>query len=453
MRLLETTGFRRAFPIVVTFTLLAGDAWRYSIGWWGFGAIAVVIVAFSIMLLVHYRATWRASRLPYPLIAFVGLATLSLAWSFYPGATALGLLTTVMTIVIGIAFAIAFSWDEILRALGTSLRLIMGLSLLFELVVSIVVRAPVLPVVAAPGVSYSTYTKIPELLYWSRDQLFTVYDGGKIQGIVGNSSLLAFAAFLAIIVFGIQFANKTTNRPLTAFWLLTAVANLLFTRSATITLGLVAAAIVLAALLLVRRARTPGARTATYWSMAGVLVAAGGLAVVFRNPLLALLGKSEDLTGRVGIWQTVIGLAQQRPIQGWGWVSYWVPWVSPFDHLVFRNGVRQLHAHNAWIDIWFQLGIIGLIVFGALVLSTTFRSWTFATDRPQTAPGLPGRYTAVTFLPLLVVVALVVQSLAESRLLVEYGMFLLTLIAVKSKRSPEYDLLLAAKPAPGGVRG
>ena len=59
--------------------------------------------------------------------------------------------------------------------------------------------------------------------------------------------------------------------------------------------------------------------------------------------------------------------AQERPVQGWGWVSYWVPWVAPFDTLAFNNGVRQLHAHNAWLDVWMQLGILGLLAFAVVI--------------------------------------------------------------------------------------
>jgi O-antigen ligase len=158
-----------------------------------------------------------------------------------------------------------------------------------------------------------------------------------------------------------------------------------------------------------------------------------GTALVFSQQVLRLLGKSSDLTNRAEIWHSVIQLAQQRPVFGWGWVSYWVPWVAPFDHLAENNGVRQLHAHDAWLDVWLQLGIIGLVVMGALVLSSLARSWSYAVDRPQLHAGKPGAFTSSTLLPLLVLVALLVQSIAESRLLVESGMFLLALIAIKTK--------------------
>ncbi|HEY9497474.1 MAG TPA: O-antigen ligase family protein [Terrimesophilobacter sp.] len=424
--MLESPRFRVGFSTLLMFTLLAGDAWRYSISWYGFAVLAAALLTVSVILLVRQRDRWRLDGLPLPLLAFLVLATASIAWSHYPGASALGTFTTWATVTCAVAAAITFSWAELLRALGLALRAILGLSLLFEFVVSAFIGHPVLPF----WVSYPE-GELPKLLYWSRDLLF---DGGKIQGIVGNSSLLAFAALLGVIVFGVQLATRGVGRWWGWFWMLVAVVCIATTRSATIYLGLVAVAFVLAAVLLVRRARTPRSRAGVYWGVIGVIAVGVSAMLVFGQQLLALVGKSPDLTGRIGIWDTVIGMAQQRPVFGWGWVSYWVPWVDPFDHLVFHAGVLQLHAHNAWLDVWMQLGILGLVVFGSLVLAALVKSWQHAVDRPQTAPDVPGAHTALTLLPLLILVALLIQSLAESRLLIEYGLLLLTIIAVKTKR-------------------
>jgi len=431
MRLIENRRARAAFLVLVLFTLLAGDAWRYTIGWAGWAVVVGLIAAASVALLVVQRRRWRLNSLPYPLLAFLALSALSIAWSFYPGASALGVASTWFTVAGAVAVAITYAWSEILRALSVALRLILGLSILFELVVSVIIRHPVLPPVAQPGIDYSNLPdKIPLMLFWSRDQLF---DDGKIQGIVGNSALLSLVALLGIIVFGIQLFDRAYRRRWSAPWL--AVAGLCFvlTRAATNIVGLVAVLVVVVAVLLVRRAMTDRSRGITYGAIVVVVAGAVGGALAFFPQLLALLGKSSDLTNRGDIWTSVIALAQERPVFGWGWVSYWVPWVAPFDHLAENNGVRQLHAHNAWLDIWLQLGIVGLVVVGALVVSTLVRSWALAVDRPQTAPGRPGVLTAGTLLPLLILTALLVQSVAESRLLVEYGMFLLCLIAVKTK--------------------
>jgi exopolysaccharide production protein ExoQ len=438
MRLIENRRARTVFLVVVLFTLLAGDAWRYTLGWLGFGIIAGLIAAASVALLVVQRSRWRLNSLPYPLLAFLVLAALSIAWSFYPGASALGVLSTWLTVAGAAAVAVTYSWTEILRGLGLALRLVLGLSVLFELVVSFFTRHPVLPPIAQPGIDYAHLPdKIPLMLYWSRNELF---DGGKIQGIVGNSALLSFVALLGIIVFGIQLFDKSFRKRWSVLWLAVAVLCFVLTRAATNIIGLAAVLVVVAAVLLVRRAATARGRGLTYGGIVVVVLAGAGTALAFSQQLLQLLGKTPDLTNRAEIWNSVIGLAQQRPVFGWGWVSYWVPWVAPFDHLAENNGVRQLHAHNAWLDVWLQLGILGIVVLGALVLSTLARSWAYAVDRPQSLPGRPGALTSATLLPLLVVVALLVQSVAESRLLVEYGMFLLALAAIKTKMGDRDEL-------------
>jgi exopolysaccharide production protein ExoQ len=435
MRVLSSRRAQHALLVLVLSLALIGDAWRFTLGWGVFGTLSVLSALGAAVYLIVIRKRWSFGSLPYPLLMFVALAIASLAWSAYPVATLLGLFTTLLLVVAGIAIAIAYSWSDLLRALGTLLRFVLVSSLLFELFVSLVLRRPILPLHTQPGVDYDLYDKLPKLLYWSRNELFEVFDEGRIQGIVGNANHLGFLALLAAVVFAIELADRRLRRRWhSVAWLALAGITLVFTRSATVTVALVATAAVLAVVLLLRRETTPRGRRWTYVGLAAAVAAAAAVVVFARDTLLELLGKSPDLTGRFGIWEKVIGLAQERPAFGWGWVSYWVPWAEPFENLAFRNGVRMLQAHNAWIDVWFQLGVVGLLVFGALVASTYVRSWIAAIDRPQHLPGERLPFGALALLPLAIMTALLVQSLAESRLLVEFGMLFLVLIATKTKR-------------------
>jgi hypothetical protein len=438
--MIERRWFRLGYPALVLFTLLAGDAWRYTIGWFGWAGLVLALAGIGVALLVRQRSRWSFARLPYPLIAFLLLALLSTAWSYYPGATALGNAGLLVTAVGALALAVTFSWQELLTALSVAVRWVLGLSFLFELYVSLVYRGPILPLVAEPGVDYSTLNPVPVMLYWSRDQLLDVLDGGKIQGIVGNSVLLSFVALIAIIVFSLEFAGRARKRRWSICWLVIAALALAFSRSATIIAALAAVIVVASAVLFVRKASTPRARGLTYLGILAFVAMGAVAGFLLQKQLLAVFGKSDDFTGRFDIWTTVIHLAQQRPIFGWGWVSQWVPWVAPFDTLVFRDGVRQLHAHDSWIDMWFQLGIAGVVVFGALVVSALARSWSFAVDRPQEVAKSTLPYAFYTMLPLLILVALLVQSVAESKLLVEFGMFFLIVIAVRTKGDRTEDV-------------
>jgi exopolysaccharide production protein ExoQ len=409
---------RVALAAVTLFTLLAGDAWRNLLSWYGWGAIVLAVIAGWIVIAVHKRVDLR--RIPIALGALLGLMVLSIVWSYYPGATAVGALLSLATAFVGIVMAHTLTLEQMLRALGLALRSIIGLSLAFELFVAAVLQRPVLPF----WVSWEE--PFPKAFYWSRNLLF---EGGRIQGIVGNANLLAFAALLAVIVFAIQLAERRVGTVAGWAWLGAAVLTLALTRSSTVLVAGLAAIVALGIVLLARRLTTHG-RLSLYALTGVALAGVVAAAIVFRDTLLALVGRSEDLTGRLDIWAAVIDLAAQRPVLGWGWVSYWAPWVEPFDDLVVINGVTYLQAHNAWLDVLMQLGWVGLVVFAILVATTALRVLSWSVDAPLgDAPASP----ALRLLPGLLLTVLIVHSLAESRLLVEAGFALLVWLAVASR--------------------
>ncbi|MBA4246776.1 MAG: exopolysaccharide production protein [Microbacterium sp.] len=409
---------RVALAAVTLFTLLAGDAWRNLLSWYGWGVIVVAVLVAWVVVAVQKRVDLR--RIPIALGTLLGLMVLSIVWSFYPGASALGVLLSFATAFVGIVMAHTLTLEQMVRALGLALRYIIGLSIVFELFVAAVLQRPVLPL----WVSWEE--PFPKAFYWSRNLLF---EGGRIQGIVGNANLLAFAALLAVIVFAIQLAERRVGVVAGWGWLGASLLTLALTRSSTVLVAGLAAVVALGILLLARRLSTRGRLTLyslTVVALAGVVAAA----IAFRETLLAIVGRSEDLTGRLDIWAAVIDLAAQRPVVGWGWVSYWVPWVEPFNDLVVINGVTYLQAHNAWLDVLMQLGWVGLVVFAILVATTGLRVLSWSVDAPLgDAPASP----ALRLLPGLLLTVLIVHSLAESRLLVEAGFALLVWLAVASR--------------------
>jgi hypothetical protein len=95
-----------------------------------------------------------------------------------------------------------------------------------------------------------------------------------------------------------------------------------------------------------------------------------------------------------------------------------------------------LHAHDAWLDVWLQVGIVGLVIFIIWTFSTLVRSWLLANDRIVTEPNTLGTYSWVSLLPLLMFSAQLIQSIAESRMLLEGGLMLLVIWSVKTKLHP-----------------
>lgn len=434
----------RHVAVFATFAVLAGTFWTNLLSIWGYTVVAFIAGGAALACMLSMRPALHRTRVPWSLVGYGALAVVSLAWSAYPSGTAATLLGAALCTILGLTLATCFTWPEVIRVLGRAVTWVLSLSLLFEFVVAAIVRHPVLPNF------YGGDSADPPLLdYWSRELLFS---GGRIQGISGNANLLAVVALLGIIVFGVRLAALGEPKPGTGpqppsdrRWTLLvrlglAIAMFLLSFSTTILLAAVVTGVVLAAALLIRRAPTPSARTPIYLGFLAAGVLAGVGAVVFRAQLLGLLGKSPDLTGRLDIWSTVWQLIVQRPVFGWGFSSPWAPWEPLFTDLVIRRGVQQLQAHNAWIDVWFQLGIVGLVLFAAVVLSMLTRTWFLAVDRPRIDLDTNRPYSALSLAPVLIAVSLVVQSVAESRLLIESGWVLLVLLVVKTKQEPAWPV-------------
>ncbi|NRG39966.1 O-antigen ligase family protein [Rathayibacter sp. VKM Ac-2835] len=430
----------RALAVAVLTVMLGGQALRNLAGWWGWGVVVAALLVGVVVVLVRVRPRLRWSRTPKALLGFLALAVLSLLWSAYPGASAIGVVAQLATSLGAVALALTLSTAQFVSALGRALRITVGASLLFELVVAVVVRAPVLPfVIDLPA------GRIPDAFYWSQAALFT---GEPIQGLVGNRNLLGFLALLGLIVALIELAARSLRPRWGVVWIVLFAAALLLTRSATVLLCVVAVAAAAAFALWARR-RGESERRPVYVTAAATAVVLAGGALAGWGTLLGLLGKSEDATGRLDIWRSVSALAAERPVLGWGWVSYWAPWAAPFDTLAERKGVLYLQAHDAWLDVWFQLGIVGLVLFSALVVSTLWRAWFRAVDRPRRSATAALPYSAVSLAPLLLIVALLAQALFESRLLIESGWLLLVALAVLTKQpANEEEDALAAEPIP-----
>ena len=428
-----------ALAVFSLFTLLAGDFWRNLLGWPAFLSICGVAIVIYAMLLVRGWPRIRHRGLPITLVVFLAWAGLSLIWSFYRGATALGLVALYGTTIVAFGMAYLLPWSTFVRALGTALRWVLGLSLAFELWVALIIRHPVLPIwLHVKG-------KIPGEFYWCEGLLL---HGGPIQGIMGNRNLLGFVALLGIVVFSVQLADNLIWKFWGYFWLGISLLCIALTQSATVIFAMFLV-LICGAFALWARKRGDGKHRRVYWSALFIFIGLGLLAFAFGPVIAQVVGRSPDFTGRADIWQIVVHLWEQKPVLGWGWISYWAPWVAPFNHLVVRHGVTYLQAHNAWLDVLMQVGLVGGIMFAVLIGTAIWRAWFRAVDRPRWDARTDRPFVALHMLPLFILACLCAQSLAESRILVEGGWALLAICAVATKLPDtlnEHPRLIAADP-------
>lgn len=424
----EKTGhlLLRGWCILLLFLSLSGVAWVHAFGTAIASVIPVAISVVSVVLWLVVKPPVQWRRLPWFVIGYVAWATLSLLWSAWPQVSALTLLLLYLTTLQALFIGSVLTWRELVRAIASALKWVMALSILFELWVSVFIRAPILP-------GFVVGEADDPIEYWSRDNLF---DDGRIQGIMGNANLLAPVALLAVVVFAIRYAAGAPRRVVLVGWML--LSAFLFVRASSATAYLAAAAVVvvLATALLMRRATRPGERTKYY--IAYAVVGVGGLVTLWllRDTIFSALGRRADLTGREGIWEDVLARASERPWVGWGFATPWAPWDPAFDGWIIDHGQTVLQAHSAWIDVAMQLGIIGVVLLALMYLAFVWRSWFFAVDRPRWDLRADRPYSPLTLLPTLVGAIIIVQSFAESTPLLLWGWLFVVMLGAKIKQSP-----------------
>lgn len=428
----EKTGhlLLRGWCVFVVLLALGGTSWVQAFGDVVTGALTAVSGVVSIVVWLTIRPPLQGRRMPWLAFGYIAWAALSLLWSAWTATSAITWLLLAITTLQGLFVAAVLTWREIVRAIASALKWVIGLSLAFELAVTIFVRGPILPGWERPdpAVDYDP------IVYWSRNNLLD-WDG-RIQGIFGNSNLLAGVMVLAILVFAIRFAARAPRRELLIAWMALAAFLLVRAGSATAYVSVAAIAVVLGTVLLMRTARRAGERTR--WYALYAVVGVGGAAAVWfgRDRLFGLLGRSADLTGREDIWQQVLERASQHPVIGWGFATPWLPQDPKFDGWIIDHGETVLQAHSMWLDAYLQLGVIGVVLLAGAYLAFIWRAWFFAIDRPRFDLRADRPYSPLTLLPTLFATLLLVQGVSESGPLLVWGWMLFILFSFKIKQAP-----------------
>ena len=109
----------------------------------------------------------------------------------------------------------------------------------------------------------------------------------------------------------------------------------------------------------------------TYTLAALVLLIAAQLAFGISAHLSESLGRGSDLTGRTELWAHCLQF-QSSPIFGAGFESFWLGERRDQDSSV----LSQWHpggSHNSYLDIYLDLGLIGLSILIGLFIATFWK--------------------------------------------------------------------------------
>jgi O-antigen ligase len=103
-----------------------------------------------------------------------------------------------------------------------------------------------------------------------------------------------------------------------------------------------------------------------------ILSAAAGTVAVHWAEFTYLFGKDPTLTGRSGIWDAAWASLMKHPLCGYGYRAFWSGYQGESANVALANGWAVSSAHNAFLQVWLDLGLLGLAgVFYALLRSVS----------------------------------------------------------------------------------
>lgn len=264
------------------------------------------------------------------LVALVTMALVSVLWSDERLLTLRRSVALIGTTMFGAYFSSRFGLVDQLKILSRALAFAAIMSLLFVLV---------LPPV---GIASGDFK-------------------GAWLGIYGHKNVLGSTMALGIIVFILRAISE--RRAVLRWWAVTGLALILLLGAQSVT-GLLACLFTVAALVVsfAFRWRLRNA-VAFFLGLAALAVSGGIYFISHAEKMLLSLGRSESLSGRSTIWLICLLRIKQRPWLGYGYDAFWRGAGSPAEAIWRLTGYPVSHAHNSVLNVWVDIGLIGVLVF------------------------------------------------------------------------------------------
>ena len=110
--------------------------------------------------------------------------------------------------------------------------------------------------------------------------------------------------------------------------------------------------------------RWPGSVHIIIWTAVAIPLFA--LFIDTVGTLVHSLGRSTNLTGRTAIWKAVLSL-HTNPLFGTGFESFWLGSRLESVWNMSVKGIQE--AHNGYIELYLNLGLVGLFLLGVLIVT------------------------------------------------------------------------------------
>ncbi|HEY2897220.1 MAG TPA: O-antigen ligase [Gemmatimonadaceae bacterium] len=294
-----------------------------------------------VQVLIRPNQLLRAAmRNPF-VIAIVAIAALSVTWSVDPATSLRRAFALTMWTLFGLYLASRYDTKTLLRLLGVALGLLALMS--------------IASVILTPdyGIEFG-------------------FDKGAWRGVFTTKNTLGEMMLLAAVVFGL-FASRKGPARVPAMVGVVLAMTLIFFAKATAALLIVAVLAITIPIVLTFR-RNNAAAALVLCILLGTSAGAS-VAIADRDAVLSVLGKDATLTGRTILWSAVEGRIEERPMLGYGYNAFWEANGVQSEQVRTVVGWDTPHSHNGLLDVWLDIGLIGVLALIAAYVLALKRAW------------------------------------------------------------------------------
>lgn len=188
------------------------------------------------------------------------------------------------------------------------------------------------------------------------------------KNVMGGFMVRGFAACAC------AYLISTQHKKLWAFFAAFCAAMVLLSTSAGALLALLLGGTLIGAIAMMRK----GAAQALFFGYSAfvVILAVAIVAAFMPGDILQALGRDASLTGRAPIWTLVIAEIKEHFWVGNGFGVFWKDQHGAANYIRVALQWGVPNAHNGWLDLALNLGVVGVLLCGGYLLIAVWRAAT-----------------------------------------------------------------------------
>ena len=257
-------------------------------------------------------------------------AVLSVLWSDFPEVAFRRVLAIWLTSLYGLVLVLRFEFKQLLRLLGGALLAVMVGSLVLLIL-------------------------FPEWAIMGKPLL------GNWRGVFIHKNHLGRFSALALLVAGYLIVMNRNTLEKIVWGLLAAIS--LITLVGSQSLGAQVIVVIMTVSILFFKTFFSKKKNARLWLLLLGLILAVTVFYFLTNYdriMVEEFAKDSSLSGRVPLWRMLVDKISRQPLLGYGYGSFWVGTVGPAAEIWKNLDWEAPHAHNGYLDLWLQLGFLGI---------------------------------------------------------------------------------------------